>query len=353
MSVTVEPRFLHLKSDADLPPPSVIFGSSRAMHMVQERLAKVAETNIPVLITGESGTGKEIIAKMLHRLSPWNEGPFVKVNCPAIPGTLLESELFGYERGAFTGAYGSKPGRVEMAHRGSLFLDEIAELDHSLQAKLLQVLQDGQFCRIGAREDKRVECRVICATNRRLQDEIEAGNFREDLYYRINVLNLEVPPLRERQADIPQLVDYFLEVYNIQFSRQTPPLPSSVIELMRRQAWPGNIRQLENLAKRYVILGAEEALIAELLEAPAKQLKQEIPLDGSLSMKEAAMQAAQEVERRMILQNLQRHGWNRKMTARALKISYRALLYKIQQAGFPQKINRRSASAAVAPANNA
>ena len=155
------------------------------------------------MIQGESGTGKKIAAKLLHSWSPWKEGPYVKVNCPAIPGTLLESELFGYEKGAFTGAFGSKPGRVEMAHRGTLFLDEISELEPSMQAKLLQLLQDGQFCRIGAQADIKVEARFICATNRKVEDEIEAGTFRRDLFYRINVVNLQVPALRERSEDIP------------------------------------------------------------------------------------------------------------------------------------------------------
>src|SRR6202008_5050096 len=168
--------------------------------------------------------GKDIIARLCPGFSTWTPGPFVKVNCPAIPGTLLESELFGYEKGAFTGAYGAKPGRVEMAHRGTLFLDEISELDLGLQSKLLQLLQDGQFCRIGAQEDKRVEVRVVCATNRQLEVEIESGTFRQDLFYRINVVNLRMPALRERRGDIQDLVTYFLEYYNRKFNtRATHP----------------------------------------------------------------------------------------------------------------------------------
>ena len=188
------------QSLGEVPPDNIIFGHSEVMQAVRSRLGKVAAANVPVLITGESGTGKDIIARLIHGLSPWKLGPYVKVNCPAIPGTLLESELFGYERGAFTGAVGSKPGRVELAHRGTLFLDEISELDPSLQSKLLQLLQDGQFCRIGAQEDKKVEVRVVCATNRHLEAEIESGAFRQDLYYRINVVNLRMPALRERRA---------------------------------------------------------------------------------------------------------------------------------------------------------
>src|ERR1700739_530131 len=202
----------------EFPPDAVVFGKSEAMQSLRARMDKVASANVPVLINGESGTGKDIIARMIHGLSPWKTGPFVKVNCPAIPGTLLESELFGYEKGAFTGAFGSKPGRVELAHRGSLFLDEISELDLALQSKLLQLLQDGQFCRIGAQEDKKVEVRVVCATNRDLEEEIVNGAFRADLFYRINVVNLHMPALRERASDIPQLVSYFLEYYNRKFN---------------------------------------------------------------------------------------------------------------------------------------
>src|SRR4029077_5101296 len=177
-----------VQSLGELPPDAIVFGRSEVMQSLRERMDKVASANVPVLIHGESGTGKDIIARMIHGLSPWKGGPFVKVNCPAIPGTLLESELFGYEKGSFTGAYGTKPGRVEMAHRGTLFLDEISELDLALQSKLLQLLQDGQFCRIGAQEDKKVEVRVVCATNRILENEIENGTFRQDLFYRINVV---------------------------------------------------------------------------------------------------------------------------------------------------------------------
>src|ERR1700679_2162641 len=202
----------------EMPPESVVFGPPHAMRALRERLTKIAGANVPVLIHGESGTGKDIIARMIHTSSPWKTGPWVKVNCPAIPGTLLESELFGYEKGAFTGAFGMKPGRVEMAHRGTLFLDEISELDMSLQSKLLQLLQDGQFCRIGAQEDKKVEVRVVCATNRKLEEEIENGTFRSDLYYRINVVNLQLPPLRERANDIPELAAYFLEYHNRKYN---------------------------------------------------------------------------------------------------------------------------------------
>src|ERR1700740_2909832 len=247
-----------------IPPHAIIFGRTEAMQAVRDRLMKLAGANVPVLIQGESGTGKDIIARMIHAASPWRTGPWVKVNCPAIPGTLLESELFGYEKGAFTGAYGVKPGRVEMAHRGTLFLDEISELDMSLQSKLLQLLQDGQFCRIGAQEDKKVEVRVVCATNRKLEQEIENGTFRADLFYRINVVNLHMPPLRERAADIADLVSYFLEYHNRKYNCRAKALSSELMTVLQKYHWPGNIRELENLVKRYVILGSEEVITSDL-----------------------------------------------------------------------------------------
>src|SRR5258705_2664762 len=206
------------QSLGEIPPENIVFGHSEPMQAVRAQLARVAAANVPVLIHGESGTGKDLIARLIHGLSPWKNGPLVKVNCPAIPGTLLESELFGYEKGAFTGAFGMKPGRVEMAHRGTLFLDEISELDLSLQSKLLQLLQDGQFCRIGAQEDKKVEVRVVCATNRQLEVEIESGTFRQHLFYRINLVNLHLPPLRERRGDIDDLVPYFLSPYKPKYN---------------------------------------------------------------------------------------------------------------------------------------
>jgi two-component system, NtrC family, response regulator AtoC len=305
------------------------------MQAVRSRLAKVAAANVPVLITGESGTGKDIIARMIHLLSPWKSGPYVKVNCPAIPGTLLESELFGYERGAFTGAFGSKPGRVELAHRGTLFLDEISELDMSLQSKLLQLLQDGQFCRIGAQEDKKVEVRVVCATNRHLETEIESGTFRQDLFYRINVVNLRMPALRERRGDIEDLADYFLEYYNRKFNCHARPLSNEVFAVLQKYHWPGNIRELENLIKRYVILGHEEVITNDLVAREPDFFNPEISLDGPISLKKVTRQAVRELERKIILKVLQQHHWNRKQAARTLSISYRALLYKIRDAGLP------------------
>jgi len=331
------------------PSDEVIFGHSEAMQLVRHKAEKVASANVPVLILGESGTGKELVARFIHRRSPWQAGPFVKVNCPAIPGTLLESELFGYEKGAFTGAYGMKPGRVELAHRGTLFLDEIAELDPGLQAKLLQLLQDGQFCRIGAQEDKRAEVRVVCATNRHLEEEIRSGSFRQDLFFRINVVGLQLPPLRERIGDLPELVNYFASFYQKRYDRQAPPISAHLMRLMQRYHWPGNIRELENLLKRYVILGLEEAISSELLQDQGN-FQSEAPPDGSISLKKVTRQAVQELERKIILRVLEANSWNRKRAARDLNISYRALLYKIRQAGVPPKSSRNRAEALTAPA---
>jgi two-component system, NtrC family, response regulator AtoC len=326
----------------EIPPEAVVFGSSDSMIALRDRLAKVAGANVPVLIHGESGTGKDIIARMVHAYSPWKSGPFVKVNCPAIPGTLLESELFGYERGAFTGAYGAKPGRVEMAHRGTLFLDEISELDMPLQSKLLQLLQDGQFCRIGAQADKKVEVRIVCATNRKLEEEIENGTFRQDLFYRINVVNLYMPPLRERRNDIENLAIYFLDYYNRKYNCRAKALSPELMEVLRKYHWPGNIRELENLVKRYVILGNEEVISSDLQPRDSDLLATEINFDGPISLKKLTRQATRALERKIILKVLHNHHWNRKQAARTLNISYRALLYKIRDAGLPPNRVRRA-----------
>jgi len=341
-----------VQSIGEIPSESIVFGHSEAMQALRARMDKVAAANVPVLIQGESGTGKDIIARMIHGRSPWRTGPYVKVNCPAIPGTLLESELFGYEKGAFTGAYGMKPGRVELAHRGTLFLDEISELDLALQSKLLQLLQDGQFCRIGAQEDKKVEVRVVCATNRILENEIENGTFRQDLFYRINVVNLALPPLRERRGDIEDLVSFFLEYYNRKYNCRAKVLSTELMTVLQKYHWPGNIRELENLMKRYVILGSEEVISSDLVTRQQDYFNHEINLDGPISLKKLTRQATRELERKVILKVLQANHWNRKRAARALNISYRALLYKIREAGLPpnRSVVKRPPEAVVTPA---
>jgi len=321
----------------ELPPENVYFGPSEAMRAVRQRVDRAAGLNVPILILGESGTGKEVLARFIHERSPWRAGPFVKVNCPAIPGTLLESELFGFERGAFTGANAAKPGRMELAQGGTLFLDEIAELDVALQAKLLHVLQDGHFTRIGDHEEKRVDARVICATNRQLQREIEAGAFRADLLYRINVITVSLPPLRERRDDIPYLVEYLRSANNRRFQREAPPVSKAAVQHLQQRHWPGNVRELENCMARYVILGTEEAFYPEHAERKPFSFDYEITDAGNIPLKRIAQQVTRKMENDIILKVLQANHWNRRKAAEVLNISYRALLYKVRQAGLPAK----------------
>jgi len=324
-----------------LPPVGLIFGRTALMQTAKQKIDKVAQSGVPILIQGDNGTGKGLLASFIHNLSPDPGAPFIKVNCAAIPGALLESELFGYEKGAFTGAHLAKPGRVELAHGGTLFLDGIDEIDMSLQAKLLQLLQDGQFCRIGGQEDRRVQVRVICATNRMLEHEIANGRFRQDLFYRINVVSIELPPLRSRTEDIPELVAYFLQLHRTRHKMQARPLSHAALNLLIRHSWPGNIRELENLIERYVILGSEEAISTELLNWEHAQAVPEIPLEGQIHLKKITRQAVHDLERKIILSVLEANRWNRKRTASALRISYRALLYKIRRAGLPRKRGMR------------
>ena len=319
------------------PPEDVIFGSSPAMEAVRLSVGVAAGANVPILLQGPSGSGKEILARLIHQRSSWGHGTFVKVNCPAIPNTLFESELFGYQKGAFTGAYASKPGRIELADRGTLFLDEIAELELGLQAKLLQLLQDGQFCRIGGHRERQVEVRFICATNRQLEKEIKTGTFRQDLFYRINVLTIELPGLQHRICDIPMLADYFLDKFEREFNRPVPTLSTRLIQAMQKYSWPGNIRELENLLKRYVITGNEETICSSMENGHGHDLEPELPVEGVIKLKDATRKATKELEQKIILKTLEAHRWNRRMAARALSISYAALLYKLREAGIPPR----------------
>lgn len=335
-----------------LPPEEVVFGSSPVMEEIRRNVEKISDADIPVLIQGQTGTGKEVIARFLHQHSRWESGRFVKVNCPAVPSLLLESELFGYEKGAFTGAYETKPGRIELSRGGTLFLDEIAELDLGTQAKLLQLLQDGRFCRIGAQREREVQARVICATNRELQRETESGTFRQDLFYRINVVSLELPTLKERSGDIPMLVAYFLEKYNKQFDRGVRPFSNPLLRRLQKYHWPGNIRELENLVKNYVVLESEKSINDRLLDGDQDYSSFEIPSGETIRLKKVTQEAAKRLERKVILKMLESHEWHRRSTARALNISYSALLYKMKQAGLPLKRQRKVSSDEVATAEN-
>jgi two-component system, NtrC family, response regulator AtoC len=334
-----------LDQAAEAIPEGIVFGSSEVMQAIRRKVGKLAQTVVPVLIQGESGTGKEILARYIHVNSPYREGPFIKVSCAAIPSELTESELFGYSKGAFTGANDSKPGRVEMAHLGSLYLDEIAELDPTRQAKLLQVLQDGRFYRIGDQEETRIDTRVICATNRNLEKEIIAGTFRQDLFYRINVFHIIMPPLRQRREDIPAMAQHLVTMCARRFDRPRPPLPGETIRWMQSYDWPGNIRELENWVVRYVLMGAPELRAAfdgkEPLPGMPSGDKANVPL------KEITRNVIMEAERALILKTLEMHHWNRRRTAETLKVSYRALIYKIRQVGLPSK--RLTKRAAVVP----
>ena len=319
----------HESNDVDgLPPIEVIFGHTPQMALARSTLERAAPTNI----LGESGTGKDILARLFHARSKRAGSTCVKVICPAIPNTLIESELFGYEKGAFTGAYSSKRGRVEQAHRGTLFLDEVGSLDPSAQAKLLQLLQDGSFVRVGAQEPKKIDARIVCAANASLRRQVEGGGFRLDLFYRINTVTIDLPPLRQRIADLPMLTDYLLDVHSRALRRSPKPLSRETMLLMRRHNWPGNIRQLENMIRSYILIGSEEALAGELIPAAHAEFGPEIDLVNPVSLKEITKSATRNFERQIILKVLQANGWSRRKTAKWLKISYRSLLYKMQDA---------------------
>jgi two-component system response regulator AtoC len=335
---------------SNLPPEEIIFGRSAAMQHIRQLVAKVVGADLPVLIEGENGTGKGLLAQYIHARSIFRSGAFVKVNCAAIPGALLESELFGHERGAFTDAHASKPGFVEMAERGTLFLDEIADLDMSLQAKVLQLLQDRQFSRIGDTKERHANIRVICATNRKLEREVASGRFRRDLFYRINVITVQMPPLRERREDVVGLAQYFLTQLSAKFDRNPPPFPEEILQEFAQQDWRGNIRELENLVARYAILGSLDAI------RPETKIKHFSPsavgrsIEGTVSLKHIAKQAIREMESNVILRVLRENKWNRRRAAEVLNISYRALIYKIQEAGLSQRNNRKGNRTAIDPA---
>jgi two-component system response regulator AtoC len=329
----------------DFPSDGLIFGCSSRMLAIRQKVDKIAQASVPVLIHGDSGTGKDVMARHIHARSAVAAGPFVRVNCAAIPGALLESELFGYEKGAFTGTHNSKPGRVEAADGGTLFLDGIDEIPLGLQAKLLQFLQDGHFSHIGGQEEISVSTRLICSAHTSLERKAAAGNFRDDLYYRINVVSLELPPLRARAEDIADLVAYFLERHQKRHNITARTISANLLHLLEKHPWPGNIRELENLVERYVILGSEEAVSVELLHWDRTNLSPEVPTRGPIQLKKVTRQAVRELERKIILNVLEEHRWNRKRAASELKISYRALLYKIRQAGLPPKRSPRGTSA--------
>src|SRR6266480_7072185 len=320
---------------------------SPKMLEARQILCEAARVNVTVLVTGETGTGKDLVARAVHHFSSRRAGPFVKVNCAAMPRELLESELFGYERGAFTGAHKLKIGKFEAAHRGTIFLDEIGDLHPALQAKLLHVLQDGEFSRIGGKSTLSVDVRVLAATNQDLERAVAEGRFREDLYYRLNVVQVLVPPLRERASEIPLLASYFVERYAKLYRRDGFTIPPAVMERLTRHRYPGNVRELENLIKRMIVLDDPFMTRIPLPDAGVDGVRVPAPVTSALepSLKDIARRASQAAEREAISKMLEQTGWNRVRAARALRISYRALLYKIKQAGLDvERSSARSAS---------
>lgn len=330
-------RFSDDETRSDLPPIDVIFGRSPEMHAIRRKLEMIASTNVAILIQGESGTGKELCARLIHGSSERITGELVKVSCPAIPSGLIETELFGYEKGAFTGALSTKRGRVEQAHGGTLFLDEVGSLDLGVQAKLLQVLQDGSFLRVGGHEMRRIQTRVVAVANRELREQVAEGTFRLDFLYRINAVTLNLPPLRRRLEDLPQLIDYFTAFHARAFQTNPAPISRGVIRLMQKYDWPGNIRQLDNLVRSYVLMGSEDALVSELMQeerpAAAANVMSSLDLTQPIALKVVTKTATQELERQIILKVLKANNWNRQKTAKWLKISYRSLLYKLNEVG--------------------
>jgi two-component system, NtrC family, response regulator AtoC len=324
--------------------------ASPNMRKLRSQAALVANVDIPVLMLGESGTGKEVMARLIHKLSPRAHRTFLKVNCAAVPADLLESELFGYEAGAFTGATHAKPGKFELCNKGTILLDEIGEMPPSLQAKLLHVLQDQQFSRLGSRSVVKVDVRILAATNINIPEALASKRLREDLYYRLNAFTLQIPPLRERKEEIPVLLKHFMTQLSEQYAR--PPLPFSpeLLQACANYPWPGNLRELGNFVKRYLVLGDEKLAINELkprsdgsgAEFEALAQRGSEPAGGLKSLARTAKDGA---EAEAIAKALEETNWNRKQAAALLQISYKALLYKIRQYGIAQNTNTHKLSA--------
>ncbi len=331
----IEKVFEHhaaVEAQDDITSPEVAFPSgNRKMLQVKAICDQVAPADVPVLILGESGAGKEVLARYIHARSGRSE-PFIKVNCAALPMDLLESELFGHERGAFTGALREKPGKFELAGEGTIMLDEIAEMHPLLQAKLLHVLQDGEYARLGGTRTMRSEARILAATNKRLEHLVETGAFREDLYFRLNVISLEVPPLRERTEDIVPLCRRFADRYRTKYKSTVKQLPAELEAAFARYNWPGNVRQLENAVKRYLILPDMNHALAELRKTPpASRQAAAAPQQEMRSLKELSAIAAERAEKEVILRTLEEVNWNRKQAARQLNICYKSLLNKLRR----------------------
>ncbi len=314
--------------------------ASPAMRKIRSQAALVANVDIPVLMLGESGTGKEVVARLIHKLSPRAHRTFLKVNCAAVPGDLLESELFGHEAGAFTGATHAKPGKFELCNKGTILLDEIGEMPALLQAKLLHVLQDQTFSRLGSRSVVKVDVRILAATNINIPEALASKRLREDLYYRLNAFTMQLPPLRERKEEIPILLKHFMSRMAEQYARPPLPLSPSMLQACQDYSWPGNLRELNNFIKRYLVLGDEKLAIQELQPRDdGRGVKPEAAhtaAEPGGGLKSVARSAKDEAEAEAIRQALDQTNWNRKQAAALLQISYKALLYKIRQYGIAQ-----------------
>lgn len=325
--------------------------ASPVMRKLRSEAALVANVDIPVLMLGESGTGKEVMARLIHKLSPRAHRTFLKVNCAAVPADLLESELFGYEAGAFTGANHPKPGKFEICNKGTILLDEIGEMPTSLQAKLLHILQDGQFSRLGSRSVIKADVRILAATNINIPEALATKRLREDLYYRLNAFTLHVPPLRERKEEIPILLKHFMSRQSERYARPPLPITPDLLQACLEYSWPGNLRELSNFIKRYLVLGDEKAAINELKpksDGSGAQFGSEAQSSASAvggGLKSLARSAKDEAEAQAIAKALDQTNWNRKQAAALLKISYKALLYKIRQYGIAQSKGHHKLSA--------
>jgi transcriptional regulator with PAS, ATPase and Fis domain len=319
-----------------LPGEAVIFGGTATMLEVRDKIECAREGDFPVLLQGESGTGKDLVARFLHARSGRREGPFVKLSCAAISPTLLEGELLGYEEGSFPGSHEGKRGLVEVADGGTLYLDEIGEMGGTLQRKLLHLLQNGRYFRVGGREERQASVRVVCATNVNLAAAIKKGTFRRDLFDHMGVMCLRLSALRERKEDIPQLWDFYTEKLGRKFGKRAPQLTPEVLHVLEQWSWPGNLCELENCIARVIILGDEEAIGEELRRQAA--LTNAFDGQPERRAKSVSRQAAAEA---VILQVLQGNRWNQRKTAGDLKRTYRSLLYRLRSAGILQRPRRR------------
>ncbi len=309
------------------------FSATPQMRDLRAKAIQVARYDFPVLLLGESGTGKEVLAQLIHKYSDRAHRTFLKVNCAAVPSELLESELFGYEPGAFTGATRSKPGKFELCNKGTILLDEIGEMSSALQAKLLQVLQDGQFSRLGGRHTVKVDVRVLAATNIHIEEAIANKTFRDDLYYRLNSFTLRMPSLRDRREEIPMMLRHFMMRLADRYACPMLPITPRLVAACENYSWPGNIRELENFVKRYLVLGDEDAAVAELANGAARSESAAVvrmePHQPGLKQMVRSLKNGAEME--AIALALEETAWNRKRAAMKLNISYKALLYKIRQ----------------------